>query len=355
VSDTRTVKLRRGLVTILGEPNAGKSTLLNALVGQKIAIVTPKPQTTRNRILGVAELKARKKGPGKPGRPAAQILLMDTPGVLAAHSGLDRRMLQDIHEALESRDVVLLVVDASARTPWDRAAHDEKVQHGSRPASRQAVLLDLLKDLEGTVFLVLNKVDLVEREKLLPLIAAWSERYKFDQVLPISATRPASLGVLEDAIVAALPEGERYFPADQVTDQPERFLVAELIREKILLLTGQEIPYAAAVAVERFEEPTEAQVKAAAKSGKPPVTRIAAAIFCERASQKGILIGKQGAMLKRIGTEARHEIETMLGTRVMLELFVKVERDWRDSNKFLDELDWRRQLEDLSVRPVLDE
>jgi GTP-binding protein Era len=337
------------VVTILGEPNAGKSTLLNALTGQKIAIVTHKPQTTRNRILGVAELPARKKAPRQPGRPAAQILLMDTPGVLAASSGLDRRMLQEIHEALEQRNIVLLVVDASAMTPWDRAARDEKVQHGSRPASRQAVLLDLLGKLDGPVFLVLNKIDLVEKKDLLPLIAAWNERYKFAEVIPISARRKASLDVLEDALVAALPEGERYFPADQVTDQPERFLVAELIREKILLLTGQEIPYASAVVVERFEEPSEPELKRAAKGGKPALTRIAAAIFCERTSQKGILIGKQGAMLKKIGTEARHEIEQMLGTRVMLELFVKVEKDWRDSNKFLDELDWRRQLEHLAT------
>jgi GTP-binding protein Era len=343
------VKLRRGVVTILGEPNAGKSTLLNALAGQKLAIVTHKPQTTRNRILGVAELPARKKAKGVASRPAAQVLLMDTPGVLAVHSGLDRRMLQEIHEALSQRDVVLLVVDASTKTPWDRAAKDEQKQHGSRPASRQAVLLDLLQHLEGTVFLVLNKVDLIDRERLLPMIAAWTERYKFDQVVPISATRKASLEALEDAIVAALPEGERYYPADQVTDQPERFLVSELIREKILLLTGQEIPYAAAVVVEQFIEPTEDEEKKAAKQGKKPLTRIAAAIFCERNSQKSILIGKQGAMLKKIGTEARHEIEQLLGTRVMLELFVKVEKDWRDSNKFLDDLDWRRQLEHLAA------
>jgi GTP-binding protein Era len=181
------------------------------------------------------------------------------------------------------------------------------------------------------------------------MIAAWTERYKFDQVVPISATRKASLEALEDAIVAALPEGERYYPADQVTDQPERFLVSELIREKILLLTGQEIPYAAAVVVEQFIEPTEDEEKKAAKQGKKPLTRIAAAIFCERNSQKSILIGKQGAMLKKIGTEARHEIEQLLGTRVMLELFVKVEKDWRDSNKFLDDLDWRRQLEHLAA------
>lgn len=335
--------MKRGVAAILGEPNAGKSTLLNALVGQKLAIVTHKPQTTRNRILGVAEMAARKKAPGRRGRRAAQLLLMDTPGVLSGKSALDRRMQREVQEALENRDLVLLVVDASQRAPWEHAGRE-----GGK-SNRQAMLLEILSKLDGPVFLVLNKIDLVEKPKLLPLIAAWNQRYKFAEVVPISARRKTGLDTLEDAIVAALPEGERYLPADQVTDQPERFLVAELIREKILLLTGQEIPYASAVVVERFEEPSEAQIKTAAKGGKPPLTRIAAAIFCERASQKGILIGKQGAMLKRIGMEARKEIETMLGTRVMLELFVKVEKDWRESPKFVDELDWRRQLEHLTA------
>lgn len=349
------MKLRRGVVAILGEPNAGKSTLLNALIGQKLAIVTHKPQTTRTRVLGVAEFAARKKSAGRRGRPTAQVVLLDTPGVLAAHSALDRRMMQEIDTALESRDVVLLVVDASARPPWERAEQNDKAQGGSRPRSREGSLLNMLNKLEGTVFLILNKIDLIEKAKLLPLIAQWNERYTFAQVLPVSARRKSGLDALEDALIAALPEGERYFPPDQVTDQPERFLVAELIREKILLATGQEVPYASAVVVERFEEPSEAQIKAAARSGKPPVTRISAAILCERTSQKGILIGKQGAMLKRIGTEARKDIEAMLGTRVMLELFVKVEKDWRDSAKFVDELDWRRQLEHLGQpRPGAD-
>jgi GTP-binding protein Era len=346
------MRLRRGVVTIFGEPNAGKSTLLNALTGQKLAIVTHKPQTTQTRVLGVAELPSRKKAGGRAGRPAAQIVLLDTPGILAANSALDRRMLQEIHTALESRDVVLLLVDASARPPWERAEYNEKSQGGSKPRSREAIVLNMLKHLDGTVFLVLNKIDLVDKPKLLPLIAQWNERYKFAAVLPISARRKDGLEALEDALVAALPEGERYFPADQVTDQPERFLVAELIREKILLATGQEVPYASAVIVERFQEPSDVQLKAAAKSGKPALTRISAAILCERASQKGILIGKQGAMLKHIGTEARKDIEAMLGTRVMLELFVKVEKDWRDSPKFVDELDWRRQLQHLSAPPV---
>jgi GTPase len=209
--------------------------------------------------------------------------------------------------------------------------------------------LKLVANLDGPVFLVLNKIDMVEKQKLLPLIAGWNERYKFAQVLPISARRKDGLQQLEDALVAVLPAGERYFPEHQVTDQPERFLVAELIREKILLATGQEVPYASAVIVERFQEPNAAEIKAAAKSGKLPLTRISAAILCERDSQKAILIGKRGAMLKQIGTDARKDIEAMLGTRVMLELFVKVEKDWRDSAKFIEELDWRRQLDGLTT------
>lgn len=329
--------MRRGVATIVGEPNAGKSTLLNALVGQKVAIVTHKPQTTRNRLLGVAEITAHKAEKGQKARPAAQVVLMDTPGILAGQSQLDRRMLREIHEALEGRDLVLLVVDASARPPWERA----------EPGNRQQTLLDLLKKLDGPVFLLLNKIDLVDKTDLLPLIAAWTERYKFAEVLPIAARRGIGLEELKDAIVATLSQGARYFPEDQVTDLPERFLVSELIREKILIETGQEIPYAAAVVVERFEEATKEEAKRAEKQGKAPVTRIAAAIYCEREGQKAILIGKQGAMLKKIGTSARKEIEALLDTRVMLELFVKIEKDWRDSAAFLEGIDWRKQLEGL--------
>ena len=344
------------MVTILGEPNAGKSTLLNALVGQKVAIVTPKPQTTRTRVLGIAEFPVKGK------RPAAQIVLLDTPGVLAPATALDRRMLGEIYEALAAHDAVLLMVDATKAPPWKRANADSSgrpgdprndnkkaaTQKGS--GAREAQMLKILGELEGPVFLVLNKIDLVDKRNLLPLIAAWSERYKFAEVLPISALKKRGLDELTDALIAAMPMGERYFPEDEVTDQPLRFLVAELIRERILMETGQEIPYSSAVVVERFQEPTEADAKRAAKSGRPPLTRIAAAIFCERDSQKAILIGKQGSMLKKIGSSARAQIEDLLGTRVMLELFVKVEKGWRDSGRFIDELDWRKQLEDLSSR-----
>ncbi|HWZ11933.1 MAG TPA: GTPase Era, partial [Acidobacteriaceae bacterium] len=196
------------------------------------------------------------------------------------------------------------------------------------------------------IFLVLNKIDLLEREKLLPLIAALNTLLPFAAVVPMSARRSDGTERLVAELVEVLPEGKRLFPKDQFTDQPERFMVSELIREQIVLATGEEIPYASAVIVERFEEPSP--------KSKSPLTKIAAAVFCERTGQKAILIGKGGAMLKEIGTRSRKQIEQLLGTRVYLELFVRVESEWRGSDSFLDSLDWRRQLEDLSERPPLE-
>ncbi len=364
--------LRSGFVSIVGRPNAGKSTLLNALLGQKLAIVTHKPQTTRTRVQGVLELPVRKKAKGDPGRPAAQVVLVDTPGVHKGETHLDRRMLQEVQNALEGRDAVVFLVDVTHRLHEaepetqgeaaqrpdqgrDREEGEPKVrslgQH-KRALSRAEddFALQLVKRLDCPVLLVLNKIDALPKSTLLPLIAHWSGLHSFAEVLPISARKGENLELLLDRIVAHLPEGQRYFPKDQLTDQPERFLVAELIREKILLLTGEEVPYATAVVVERFEEPASLKKT---KDGKLPVTKIAAAIFCERTGQKAILIGKQGSMLKRIGTTARKEIEAVLGTRVFLELFVKVREDWRASAGFVEELDWRRQLEDIAEKQQL--
>jgi GTPase len=313
--------MRSGFVSILGRPNAGKSTLLNALVGEKIAIVSNKPQTTRTRIQGILEVPARK------GRSAAQIVFVDTPGVHKAGSQLDKRMMQEVHEALESRDIVILLVDAS------------------RQGEEDAFALELIKNLDCPVFLVLNKIDRVLRSKLLPLIEQLSAQFAFAEVIPISALKDDGLDTLVNKLVEYLPQGERYFPKDQFTDQPERFMVAELIRERILLETGEEVPHAAAVVVERFEEPEPA------RGSKLPLTRISAVIYCERAGQKAILIGKGGAKLKSIGASARKEIESLLGTRVFLELHVIVEQNWRDSRHFVDSLDWRKQLEDLANNP----
>jgi GTP-binding protein Era len=357
IGDNEEMPFRSGFVSIIGRPNAGKSTLLNALLGQKLAIVTHKPQTTRTRIHGVLEVPMKKKAKGEPGHPAAQVVLVDTPGVHKPETQLDRRMMQEVQDALEARDAVLFIVDVTHRLarPADKDAKSaDAAKTGPKITGRMALsaaeddfALSLVKKLDCPVILVLNKIDAVRKEELLPLIAHWSAQHTFAEVVPISARKKESLDLLLDKIVAVLPEGQRYFPRDQVTDQPERFLVAELIREKILLLTGEEVPYATAVVIERFEEPASMKKM---KDGKLPVTKIAAAIYCERTGQKAILIGKQGAMLKQIGTTARKEIESLLGTRVFLELFVKVQEEWRSSRGFVEELDWRRQLEQIAAK-----
>jgi GTPase len=303
-----------GFVSIVGRPNAGKSTLLNALVGEKIAIVTEKPQTTRMNIQGICNVKAQR------GRPAGQIVFIDTPGVHKPDSRLNRKMMQEIHAALESRDLVLLLVDASDRF----GPEDEQV-------------LDLVKRSGAPVFLLLNKIDKLHKEKLLPVIERYSKLHAFQEVIPISAMKGDGIEALIDKVVRALPESPAYFPEDQLTDQPERFLAAEIIREKVLLKTGKEVPYATAVIVERYEE-------------LPKLTRIAAAIYCERDGQKAILIGKGGEKLKQMGTAARLELERRFGKKVFLELFVKVKPGWRQSAAFVEELDWRRQLEGLAGR-----
>src|SRR5882757_104141 len=311
--------VRSGFVSILGRPNAGKSTLLNALIGEKIAIVSNKPQTTRNRIQGIVEVPARK------GRPAAQIVFVDTPGVHRPGSQLDRRMMQEVYEALESRDIVILMVDA--------ARYSEPMPQGKKPSARteresseDEFVLQLIRKLDCPVFLVINKIDLVLRSKLLPLIERFRALYPFAEVIPISASKKDGLDTLLMKLVEYLPEGQRYFPKEQFTDQPERFLVAELIRERILLETGEEVPYASAVVVERFEEPPpQPAKKKPGANEKLPLTRISAVIYCERSGQKAILIGKGGSKLKEIGGGARKEIESLLGTRVFLELHVVVE------------------------------
>jgi GTP-binding protein Era len=339
--------LRSGFVAILGRPNAGKSTLLNALTGEKVAIVTAKPQTTRNRIAGVVEVAGRKGV-----HPAAQIVFVDTPGVHKPASQLDRRMLQEVHEALETRDLVLVLIDASRRVQLEAAGEPGGAhQHKSAIwASEEEFLFSLIKGLDCPVFLVLTKIDLVAKDILLPLIETLTRQYNFAEVIPVSARKNDGLDVLLRKIVGALPNGERYYPKDQYTDQPMRFMVAELIRERILVETGEEVPYAAAVVIERFEEPGPEPPRKKSKDAKLPLTRIAAAIYCERDGQKAILIGKGGAKLKEIGTGARKQIESLLGTRVYLELHVIVQPGWRDSNAFVQSLDWRNQLEKLAEK-----
>ncbi len=304
---------RSGFVSIIGRPNAGKSTLLNALVGEKLAIVTRKPQTTRNRIQGVVNLERRGK------RPGGQIVLVDTPGVHKPLNTLNRRMMKEVYDALEGCDLLLLIVDATA-----------KFGTGDKFA------LDIVKKSGVKTFLLLNKIDGLDKQELLPVIARYKELHEFEEVIPISALKRQGLDVLLDSVIKALPEGPRYFPKDQITDQPERFLVAELIREQVLLCTEQEVPYATTVLIERYDEGAK-------------LTSVAAIIYCEREGQKAILIGKRGETLKKIGTAARLQIERLLNTKIFLELFVKVRPGWRDSRQFVEETNWRSQLERMSA------
>jgi GTP-binding protein Era len=341
---------RSGFVSIIGRPNAGKSTLLNALLGQKLAIVTHKPQTTRTRIHGVLEVPAKKKAGDKPGHPSAQIVLVDTPGIHKPDTQLDRRMMQEVHDALESRNAVLFIVDVTHKLPRADGEEGKITGRMALSAAEDDFSLQLIQKLDCPVILLLNKVDQISQAEVMPLIAHWAGLYKFAEILPISARKKINLDLLLDTVVRHLPEGQRYFPKDQLTDQPERFLVAELIREKILLLTGEEVPYATAVVVEKYEEPPSMKKL---KDGRLPVTKIAAAIFCERTGQKAILIGKQGSMLKEIGSAARKDIESLIGTRVFLELFVKVQEEWRSKPGFIEDLDWRRQMELLAEQQAL--
>jgi GTP-binding protein Era len=294
--------------------------LLNALAGEKLAIVSPKPQTTRNRVLGVIHVQPNKSQHG------AQVILIDTPGVHRPDSSLGRKMMAEVREAMEGCDLVVVIVDATKKTD-----------------AEERFLFDLVNRANKPAFLLLNKIDLLhgEKLKLLPLIEHYSKLQEFREIIPISARKRQGLDVLIKKLVAVLPTGPAYFPEDQITDQPARFMAAELIREQVLLATKEEVPHSVTVVIEQFEEGEK-------------LTRIAAAIVCDREGQKGILIGHRGQMLKKIGTAARLEIERMLGTKAFLELFVKVRPNWRESRAFVEELDWRKQLENLVSPDPLD-
>jgi GTPase len=300
---------RSGFVSILGRPNVGKSTLLNALVGQKLAIVSPKPQTTRNRILGILEV------PSEKNRPAGQVILIDTPGVHKPDSSLGRTMMAEVRQALAGCDLLLLMVDATGKF-----------------GREDGFALEMAKRSRTPLLLLLNKIDrIAQKDRLLPVIEDYRQRHDFREIIPLSARTREGLDRLLEALLKNLPEGPRYFPADQITDQPVRFMAAEIIRQQVVLATSEEVPYAVAVMIEEFEESEK-------------LTRVAATIHCERQGQKRILVGRHGQMLKKIGTAARSEIETLVGTRVYLDLFVKVSPLWRESKPFLEELDWRRRL-----------
>lgn len=287
---------RSGFVAIIGRPNVGKSTLLNRIVGEKIAITSPKPQTTRNRILGILT------------RADAQVLFVDTPGIHVAQSPLNRYMVDQAKAACLDVDVVLWLVEA------DRAV------------DRDPMIPKLLERGKRPVLLVINKIDTIPRDRLLPMIEDYRHICPFASIVPISALKGDGVERLLAEIPALLPEGPRYYPEDQMTDMPERFIVAEMIREQILLRTRDEVPYGVAIQIERFQENPERNI-----------VGISAVIHVERDSQKGILVGKGGEMIRRIGQSARQEIERLLGIKVHLELFVRVQKDWTNSSRLMRE------------------
>ena len=285
-------KFKSGFISIIGRPNVGKSTLLNSLLGEKIAIISDKPQTTRNRILGIVN------------RPGAQFVFMDTPGIHKPVHRMNEVMVKTALATYNEVDVILMLVEAI-----------------EKPGAGDKFIIETLSKVKTPVFLVINKVDLVEKQRLLPLMQEYSGLHSFTEIIPISALKN-DLGDLVDSILKHLPQGPKYFPDDQLTDQPERFIVSELVREKIFELTKEEIPYSSAVEIEDMKE-------------EPDLTRIHAVIYVERDSQKGIIIGKGGAMLKKIGTLARLDAEKLLGVKVFLKLYVKVKKGWREDERML--------------------
>jgi GTP-binding protein Era len=295
--------MKAGFVALVGRPNAGKSTLLNRFVGQKLAIVSDKPQTTRHRIVGVRST------------PSGQMVFIDTPGIHKPAHRMNRRMVQAATDALRDADVIVLVVDAA-----------------ERPGTGDRFVLDLVRAAPTKAVLALNKIDCVPKPTLLPLIDQYARADRFAAIVPVSALTGDGVAALEGEILAALPDGDPLYPEDYLTDQTERGLAAELIREKVLHHTHDELPYSTAVVIDRFEEPDEER----------GLTRIYASILVDHDSQKPIVVGKGGSMIKRIGTEARQDLETMLAGRVFLDLHVKVRRDWRDDERILDEIGLKR-------------
>lgn len=287
-----------GMAAIVGPPNAGKSTLLNALLGQKISIVTPKPQTTRNRILGILN------------GPAHQIVLLDTPGLHKAGKPLNQEMVKIAVSSLTEVDVILFLIDVSEPMP-----------------EKQAKAVEYLESTSVPTILVLNKTDLLDREQLLPRMEAYRDIYPFSAIVPLSALKNKGTDRLLQEILRQLPEGPRFYPEDIPTDATERFIVAEIIREKIFLLTGQEIPYSTAVVIDTFTEDEERSL-----------VTIQATIVVEKSSQKAIIIGKKGVKLRQIGKNSRLDIEKLLGQRAFLKLWVKVHKNWTRDRRFIRDL-----------------
>jgi len=292
-------EFRSGYVSLIGRPNVGKSTLLNALLGQKISIVGPKPQTTRNKIVGVKSI------------PDAQIIFIDTPGIHKPMHKLGETMVKTAMEALHEVDVVLLMVEPH------------------QPERGDAGVIDLLKKMRSPVFLVINKVDTVKKQDILPVINYYNEVYPFRELIPVSALKQDGIGLLLKKICDYLPAGPRYYPDDLITDQLERFMVSEIIREKIIEMTKEELPYSVAVEVLQWQEREDGLIS------------VSCNIYVEREGQKAIIIGKKGALLKAVGSAARADMERLLNTRVFLELWVKVKKNWRNDDQLLKELGYR--------------
>jgi GTP-binding protein Era len=287
---------KSGFVSIVGRPNSGKSTLLNRLVGEKVSIVTDKPQTTRHVVRGIVT------------RPEGQITFLDTPGIHKPIHRMNERMMKSVREAMANVDLVLLIVDASAA--FGRG---------------EAFTVELLKPVQTKKFLLLNKIDRIQKKELLPIMDQYSKLGDFEEIIPISALKGENTEQLLQEIFKNLQEGPMFYPADQISDQQQRTIAAELIREQAILLTEEELPYSTAVVIDRFEEGEK-------------ICRIFASIFVERESQKAIVIGKAGQKLKEIGTVARKELESFLGVKVFLELHVKVKKGWRDDENMLKNL-----------------
>jgi len=288
-----------GFVSIIGRPNVGKSTLLNALVGEKISIVSDKPQTTRNRVTGILTL------------PEAQVIFLDTPGLHKPKGRLNEYMVKVAKEACSEVDIVLFMAEAD-----------------KNPGEAEKEIIEFLKGLRTKVFLVINKIDLVQKDALLPLINKYSSIYDFAEIIPVSSLKGKNLPDLRKTIIDYLPEGPQYYPEDEMTEQPERFIAAEIIREKIFRMTKDEVPYSTAVLVEEMKE-----------HGDKIYTR--ADIYVEKDSHKGIIIGANGQMLKKIGQAARKDIERLLGSEIYLELWVKVKKDWREKPGALREMGYK--------------
>jgi GTPase len=295
--------MKSGFVSLIGRPNAGKSTLLNRLVGTKLAIVSDKPQTTRTRILGVRNY------------PDAQVVFLDTPGIHRPLHRMNKRMVDAAVDTIREVDILGLVIDASER-------HGKGDQY----------VVDLAKSATAPVFLILNKIDRMRKSRLLPVIDGYSRMARFAEIVPVSAATGDNVDRLERAIIDRLPEGDPLYPADYLTDQPERFFAAEIVREKLLQFTHAEIPFSSAVIVDRFEEVPEGTDAAASVLG------LYCSIVVDRESQKPIVIGRGGDMIKRIGTAAREELERFFGTRVFLDLHVRVKSLWREDERILGEI-----------------